>query len=130
MKTYPFLMFTGNAEEAINFYISTIPNSKIVEIRKYEDHADKSQIGKIEIATIELNRIQFKCIDSPPVHEFGFTPSFSIFLDCDSEKEVENLSDKLSEGGTILMPLDSYPFSKRYTWVNDKFGISWQIKYN
>jgi len=66
-------------------------------------------------------------MDSPPVHEFTFTPSTSFFVTCESQSEVDRLFAALSEGGGVLMGLDSYPFAKRYAWVNDRFGVSWQL---
>ncbi len=70
------------------------------------------------------------CIDSPAVHAFTFTASMSLYIDCDSDAEMEKLYKELSDGGQILMPLGAYPFSKKYGWVNDKFGVSWQLNFN
>jgi predicted 3-demethylubiquinone-9 3-methyltransferase (glyoxalase superfamily) len=67
------------------------------------------------------------CIDSPMHHNFTFTPAFSFFMDCESEEEVRRLSAALSEGGNVLMPLDNYGFSRLFTWVSDRFGVSWQL---
>ena len=69
----------------------------------------------------------FRCTDSPPVHDFTFTPSFSIFVDVASAEELDRLFAGLSEGGAVLMPLDEYGFSRRFGWVNDRFGVSWQL---
>jgi len=60
-------------------------------------------------------------------HQFTFTPSISLFVDCDSETELEELFSRLSAGGAVLMPLDNYGFSTRFGWVNDRFGLSWQL---
>jgi predicted 3-demethylubiquinone-9 3-methyltransferase (glyoxalase superfamily) len=67
------------------------------------------------------------CIDSYIKHQFTFTPSFSIFITCNTEEELENLYEKLGEGGQELMPLNDYGFSKKFGWVNDRFGVSWQL---
>ena len=67
------------------------------------------------------------CIDSPAKHAFTFTPPVSIYVNCTSESEVEILFEKLSEGGSILMPLAEYPDSKKFAWIADEFGVSWQI---
>jgi len=61
-------------------------------------------------------------------HEFTFTPSMSLFVACETEAEIEDLFEKLSQGGKVLMPLESYPFSPKFGWVNDRFGVSWQLK--
>lgn len=65
--------------------------------------------------------------DSPPVHDFGFTPAISLLINCEAADEVDRIAAILGEGGKIFMPLDAYPFSSRYTWIADRFGVSWQI---
>jgi predicted 3-demethylubiquinone-9 3-methyltransferase (glyoxalase superfamily) len=60
-------------------------------------------------------------------HQFAFTPSMSLHVTCTTEEEIDRLFVSLSVGGQILMPLDSYPFAKKYTWLNDRFGVSWQL---
>lgn len=67
------------------------------------------------------------CIDSLPVHNFSFTPSFSIFVTCNSEEELDHLYENLLADGEALMPLGDYGFSKKFGWVNDRFDISWQL---
>ena len=67
------------------------------------------------------------CIDSNIKHEFDFTPSFSIFITCDTEEETDHLYEKLLKGGHPLMPIGNYGFSKKFGWVNDRYGVSWQI---
>jgi len=77
-----------------------------------------------------INGQQFMCIDSYVAHGFSFTPAMSLYVHCESESEVGKLFEALSAGGAILMPLGAYPFSKKYGWVNDRFGVSWQLSYN
>jgi len=125
-----FLMFTGQAEEAMSHYSLVIPGCKILDVRKYEAGHPAGKEGTVMRATFSIGDQQFTCIDSRPVHQFGFTPSISIFLTCSSEAEVDDVYNKLSEGGGVMMPLGPYPFSKRYAWFSDKFGVSWQISYN
>ncbi|WP_409252719.1 VOC family protein [Bacillus sp. SCS-153A] len=125
-KVTPCLMFQGNAEEAMNFYTSMIEGSEIISITKYE--ADQQgEEGSVMHAIFNLNGQEVMCIDSNIQHEFSFTPSFSLFLTCTSEEEIDRLYGKLSEGGEALMPLGDYGFSKKFGWVNDKFGVSWQL---
>ena len=69
------------------------------------------------------------CIDSNVKHEFTFTPAISLYVTCDTKAEIDKLFEKLSEGGKILMPLESYPFSERFGWVNDKYSVSWQLAF-
>ena len=66
-------------------------------------------------------------IDSPVPHDFGFTPSMSLFVDFESEADLERVFDRLSAGGDVMMPLDDYGFSARFGWVSDRFGVSWQL---
>ncbi|MCM3667361.1 VOC family protein [Mesobacillus subterraneus] len=125
-KVTPFLMFEGNAEEAMNFYTSLVQDSKITSISKYG--ADGPGIeGTVFQATFTLKGQEFMCIDSYVNHEFTFTPSFSIFLTCSTEEEIDLLFEKLSDKGSVLMPLGDYSFSKKFGWIADKFGVSWQL---
>jgi predicted 3-demethylubiquinone-9 3-methyltransferase (glyoxalase superfamily) len=66
-------------------------------------------------------------MDSHIPNEFTFTPASSFFVNCDDEAEIDRLFAALSEGGSVLMPLDAYPFAARYAWVQDRFGVSWQL---
>jgi len=117
----PFLMFQGNGEEAINFYISIFEDSEITSLNRGGPEGSNMQ------ATFTIKGQEFMCNDSSIKHGFTFTPSFSIFITCDSENELDELYEKLSEGGAVLMPLGEYGFSKKFAWVNDKYGVSWQL---
>jgi len=125
-KITTFLMFEGNAEEAVNFYVSLFPESEIVNISRYGP-GEQGEEGSVNHATFTLSGRSFMAIDSPGEHPFTFTPSISIFVQCETEDEVDMLFEKLSEGGEVLMPLGEYPFSEKYAWVNDRFGVSWQL---
>ena len=114
-----FLMFFGQAEAAMNFYVSLFPNARVINRAE----------GSVKPASFTLNGQNFMCFDSPVKHDFTFTPAISIFVTCNSEAEVDRLFAALSEGGQIFMPLDAYPFSKRFGWTADRFGVSWQINY-
>ena len=70
---------------------------------------------------------EFSASDSGREHPFTFTPSMSIFVDCENPAELERIFAALSEGGQVLMPLDNYGFSRRFGWTNDRFGVSWQL---
>lgn len=78
-------------------------------------------------ATFELNGNLFMCSDSPPVHDWDFSPAVSNFINCESEDEMNRLFSKLSENGKITMPTNNYGFSQRFGWVIDQFGVSWQL---
>jgi predicted 3-demethylubiquinone-9 3-methyltransferase (glyoxalase superfamily) len=126
-KVIPFLMFQdGKAEEAMNFYTSLIEDSEITTIARYGANESGDE-GTIMQATFTLKGQEFMCIDSNIKHGFTFTPSFSIYITCDTEDEIQNLYQSLNEGGQALIPLDDYGFSKKFGWVNDRFGVSWQL---
>ena len=124
-----FLMFEGAAEAAINLYTTAVPNSKIISMVKYGAN-EGGPAGSVKHARFLLGNQLFACIDSPMKHQFGFTASMSIFINCDSEAETDELFSKLSTGGNIMMPLNAYPFSKRFVWFSDRFGVSWQLSFN
>lgn len=122
----PFLMFEGKAEEAINFYVSVFENAQVVSMRRYgADEAGAE--GTVMLATVSLAGQLVKCIDSPAKHGFTFTPSISMFVDCTEEREIDELYGKLSQDGQVMMPLGNYGFSRKFGWVADRFGVSWQI---
>lgn len=122
----PFLMFEGKAEEAMNLYVSLFPGSRIDSLNKY-GAGEQGAEGTVQLATFTLAGQTVMCIDSPAKHAFTFTPSFSFFVDVTSGEELERLAAILGEGGGVLMPLDNYGFSQRFTWFNDRFGVSWQL---
>jgi predicted 3-demethylubiquinone-9 3-methyltransferase (glyoxalase superfamily) len=122
-----FLMFAGKAEEAMNYYVSLLPDSKVTSIRRYGKNEAGAE-GSVEFASFTLNGQDFMCIDSPVQHAFTFTPSISIYITCSKSEEVDRLYNSLSQNGQVLMGLAEYPFSKRFAWVADRFGVSWQIK--
>ncbi len=125
-RVTPFLMFEGKAEEAINFYISVFENSRVVSIRRYGP-GEAGAEGSVMQATMSLAGQLLMFIDSPAHHDFTFTPSISFFVDCTEEQEVDNLFSKLSQDGQVFMPLNNYGFSRKFGWVGDRFGVSWQI---
>lgn len=121
-----FLMFTGQAEEAMQFYTSLFANSEIQSLVRHGAEPPE-MAGKVMYATFSLNGQTFIAIDSPPVHAFTFTPSISIYVTCETEAELDRAYAALSEGGSVLMPLGPYPFSPKYGWLADRFGVSWQL---
>ncbi|MGR6918915.1 PhnB protein; putative DNA binding 3-demethylubiquinone-9 3-methyltransferase domain protein [[Actinomadura] parvosata subsp. kistnae] len=127
MRITTFLMFQNrDAEEAMNFYVSLFDDGKVVSVKRYGPGEDGPE-GTIQHATFSLAGREYMCIDSPPVHGFTFTPSMSLFVDCDSEEQLQRLYDALLEDRQALMPLGSYGFSRKFGWVNDRFGVSWQL---
>lgn len=126
----PFLMFQGDvAETAMAFYVSVFPDAEVLEIERYGPGEQGSE-GSVKFAVFRLGAQRIKCIDSPVKHAFDFTPSFSFFVECQSEDEVIVLATALAEDGAVLMPLNNYGFSQRFAWVSDRFGVSWQLNLN
>ena len=125
-KVTTFLMFEGTAEEAMKFYVSLFAGSAIEQVERY-GRGEPGKEGTVKKATFALGGQDFMCIDSPVKHNFTFTPSISLFVDCESEGELDAAFSQLSAGGVVLMPLDNYGFSRKFGWVNDRFGVSWQL---
>ena len=121
-----FLMFQkSDAKEAMEFYVSLFPESEIHSIEYWPD----SEAPEEEIKTAEFSLMgqKFMCMDSPIPHAFDFTPSTSIFINCKDEAEIQKLYTQLSQDGQVLMELMDHGFSRKFCWVNDRFGVSWQL---
>jgi predicted 3-demethylubiquinone-9 3-methyltransferase (glyoxalase superfamily) len=125
-KITTFLMFEGKAEEAMNFYLSLSKDSSVTSITRYWPEGPGKE-GSVMHAIFALQGQYFMCIDSNVTHGFTFTPAMSLFVDCTTKDEIDGLFSSLSQVGQVLMPLDAYPFSPLYAWVNDRFGVSWQL---
>ncbi|MFI9103128.1 VOC family protein [Streptomyces fildesensis] len=125
-KITTFLMFEGRAEEALTFYTSLFEDAGVVDISRYGADGP-GEAGTVQQATFTLAGQRFMCIDSYVKHEFGFTPAVSLFVNCDTEAELDRLYAALADQGTELMPLGSYGFSTKFGWVNDRFDVSWQL---
>lgn len=122
----PFLMFQGGVgREAIDFYVSTF-DGELLSIETYPEGAD-APAGTIHKAAFRIAGQEVRATDSPITHGFGFTPSFSMWVDVESADEVDRLAAALGADGGVLMPVGEYPFSKRFTWLTDKYGVSWQL---
>lgn len=121
----PFLMFEGRCEEAVSFYVDLFDDAELVRLERFGDDAPKP--GQVFQAHFTLGGRDFRAFDSPTPHAFTFTPAMSIFVDCRDETELERLYAGLIEGGAALMPLGAYGFSQKFGWVNDRFGVSWQL---
>ncbi len=118
-------MFEGRAEKAMTFYVSPFPRSRIVDVKRYGKEAPGKE-GWVMVARFKLNGVEYRAIDSTG-HAFTSTLSMSLFVECDSEAELDRLYAALAEGGQALMPVGNYGFSRKFGWVNDRFGVSWQF---
>jgi predicted 3-demethylubiquinone-9 3-methyltransferase (glyoxalase superfamily) len=125
-----FLMFVGEqhgkAEEAMRFYTTLFDGSRIVNVQRY-GAGEAEPEGTVKMAVFSLNGREFMAMDSARPHPFTFTPAISLFVACDSLAEIERVYKALSEAGTVLMGLGDYGFSKQFGWVQDRFGVSWQL---
>jgi predicted 3-demethylubiquinone-9 3-methyltransferase (glyoxalase superfamily) len=119
----PHLWFDTEAVEAAEFYSSTFPSSRLIDVSTLHD----TPSGDADVVSFELFGQSFMAISAGPL--FSFTPSVSFLVRCRSTDEVDELWEKLAEGGAVLMPLDTYPFSERYGWTEDRYGLSWQLMY-
>lgn len=111
---YPCLWFDGNAKKAAEFYCTVFDVTKITESNPL-------------VTTFESAGQKFMCLNGGPM--YSINPSISFFVVCETETEVEKSWQKLIDGGKILMPLDTYPWSQKYGWVQDKFGVNWQLSF-
>lgn len=125
----PFLTFQeNNAEEAMNFYIGLFENSRIIDVHRHGKDGPAKE-GSIMMARFELNGMQVICSDSYVKHAWTFSPAISLFVECKTESELEKLFHNLSENGNVFMGLDNYGFSRRFGWVGDRFGVTWQLNF-
>lgn len=122
----PHLMFEGSALEAMELYVSIFPNSDVKEVIYYGSDGPGAE-GTVKTALFTIGGQRFICIDSPVQHGFTFTPAMSIFVDCEDESELTRAYEILAKDGKVYMPLDDYGFSKKFGWISDRFGVSWQL---
>ena len=113
-KITPFLWFDGKAEEAMNFYVSVFKNSKVVRVSRYGE-AGPGPKGTVMSATFQLDGQDFFALNGGP--QFAFTPAISFFVNCETQQEVDEMWERLSEGGK----------KERCGWLKDRYGLSWQI---
>ena len=125
-KIQPFLMFEGKAEEAMNFYVFLFPDAEVLHVLRCGPNGPGTE-GSVMKASFRIGSQSLKCTDSFVKHDFSFTPAFSLFVECDSEDEIRRIYAALVTGGRALMPIGAYGFSPMFGWVNDRFGVSWQL---
>lgn len=127
-RVVPCLWFNDQAQEAADFYTAIFDDGRVLHTSFYSDAGKEihgHEAGDVLTVDFEIDGQPFTALNGGP--QFSITPAISFTVGRRTVQEVDALWEKLSVGGTVLMPLDAYPFSKRYGWVNDKFGVSWQI---
>ena len=117
-KVTPFLMFVGQAEEALQFYVSLFPGSEVESMERFEN-------GTVRTAVFVLAGQRVMCFDSPVKHDFTFTASFSFWVNCEDEADFDRLYGAL--GAQVFMEPANYGFSRKFAWVADRFGVAWQL---
>jgi len=132
-----FLMFHGNAEEAMNFYTSVFENAEVVHVIRARAEDTGWAPGILQYGIFKIAGQQVICMNVPPPgsrpynvapwHEFKFNPAITIYVERDSKEDFDKLYEALTEGGEIYLPAQSYDFSPMFAWVNDRYGISWRI---
>ncbi len=137
MKTTTFLTFVGDqcgkAEEAINFYTTVFPNSKILSITKYAEGQVGGTPDLVKLGVFTINGTEYLLSENNYKHAWSFSPGVSMYIESNSESEIDNLFEQLSSnGGKVMVPLADYSapnfgFGKKFGWCEDKYGVSWQI---
>lgn len=120
-KLVPHLWFDKEAKEAAEYYASIFRDSEVINVSTISS----TPSGEVDIVSFKIWGVEFTAISAGPL--FKINPSISFFVYCGSGNEIDRLYKSLSENGTVLMPLDKYPWSSKYAWVQDKFGVSWQL---
>ena len=126
MQVSTFLMFSGKAEQAMRFYASVLPDARIETLEHYGP-ASGAIAGRVQYGSLIIGGTRYRFVDSPVPHDFAFTPAISLLLDVDSEPQLTELAAALSKGGRTYMPQGNYGFSRSFAWVEDCYGVSWQL---
>jgi predicted 3-demethylubiquinone-9 3-methyltransferase (glyoxalase superfamily) len=125
-KIRPFLMFEGKAGEALNFYVSLFPGAEVLATVRYGPTGPGFE-GSVMKASFRIGNQTVMCTDSFVKHEFTFTLAFSLFVECAAEDEIRRLYTALVAGGNAPRPIGEYGSSRMFAWVNDRFGVSWEL---
>lgn len=126
-RVAPQLMFIGDAQAAIDLYLEAFEDAEVRFMERYGPDRPGGPDGTIFLAEIQLAGQVLRFTDSPIPHAFTFTPSLSLFVDCASREELERLAELLGADGQVMMPLGDYGFSEAFTFIADRFGVSWQL---
>jgi predicted 3-demethylubiquinone-9 3-methyltransferase (glyoxalase superfamily) len=122
-KIPPHLWFDKDAKQAVELYTSIFKDSKVISSKTL----DNTPSGNVDILSFQLMGQEFKAISAGPL--FKFTPAVSFLVACKTKEEVDTLWKEISNGGAELMPLGAYPFSEKYAWIQDRYGLSWQLMF-
>lgn len=130
-KITTFLTFAGRnygkAEEAIRFYVSLFPDSRVEYLERHGG-ADSQPANELRRGAFTLAGQRFLATEDAGGDRFRFTPGFSLYVECRTPEECTNLYEALSNGGKVHLPLGPYPSSRLFAWLDDRFGVSWQLE--
>ena len=110
----------------MRFYVSLFPDGKVIELVHFEKGEPGAE-GAVKKAAFSIAGQTIRVFDSPVKHAFTFTPANSLFVECEAEAELDRLFAALADSGKVLMPLGDYGFSRKFAWVDDRYGVSWQL---
>ena len=118
------LMFQGAAHEAVELYVSVFDDFVVL---KKELHDEGESEGKLRLAHVKFAGHDLIVFDSPPMHDFTFTPAMSLFVEFNDPDQLKAAFESLADGGEVAMPLGDYGFSPLFGWLQDRYGVSWQL---
>ncbi|WP_020006806.1 VOC family protein [Salinicoccus albus] len=124
----PYLTFQGNAKEAMAFYTRVFDDAELRFLQEYDESVPE-MAGKVMQGVIRIHDLLLMVTDSKVPAEFAFSPSMSFLIECQSLQEIEKYYLKLKKKGAIHVPLDEYGAADRFAWVQDKFGVTWQLNF-
>ncbi len=110
----------------MRYYVSLFEDGEIISVERYGPEGGAPE-GTLFLGVFQINGQSVRCTDSSIQHDFSFTPAISLFVDCSSEEEIVRMVAMLQQGGEAMMPLDDYGFSKKFAWIQDRYGVSWQL---
>ena len=117
----------GMAEEAIRFYVSVFPDSKLEYLRRHGS-GEGVPAGELQRAAFTLTGQRFMATESQGDDRLSFTPAFSLYVQCRTAEELTHLFDNLAPGGKIHLPLGAYPSTPLFAWFDDRYGVSWMLE--
>jgi len=126
VQVHTHIMFQGEAEEAVRLYDAIFDTFEVQSTERY-GAGESFEAGTFRLASVRFSGQSLIIFNSPPMHDFTFTPAMSLYVDLESREAFEAAFERLSEGGEILMPVGDYGFSPHFYWLKDRFGLSWQL---